>query len=40
MALAHSPRGIDAWGLAELAKLRNISPWAPARVIIAREIRK
>jgi hypothetical protein len=40
MALAHSPRGIDAWQLAELAKLRGISPWAPARVIMAREVRK
>jgi hypothetical protein len=40
MALAHSPRGLDAWGLAELAKLRGISPWAPARVIMAKETRK
>ena len=40
MTLAHSPRGIDAWGLAELAKLRGISPWAPARVIMAKEPRK
>jgi hypothetical protein len=35
MALAHSRTGINAWEIAELAKLRGISPWAPLRVIIA-----
>jgi hypothetical protein len=34
MTLAHSRGGIDAWQIAELAKLRNISPWAPLRVIL------
>jgi hypothetical protein len=40
MAKAHSRGGIDAWEIAELAKLRGISPWAPARVIMAKETRK
>lgn len=35
MALAHSRTGINAWEIAELAKLRGISPWAPIRVIVA-----
>jgi hypothetical protein len=34
MTLAHSRGGIDPWQVAELAKLRNISPWAPLRVIL------
>jgi hypothetical protein len=38
MALAHSRGGIDPWQVAELAKLRNISPWAPLRVIIGQSI--
>jgi len=37
MALAHSRTGIDAWQVAELAKLRGISPWAPLRIILAKE---
>jgi hypothetical protein len=36
MAKAHSRGGIDAWEIAELAKLRGISPWAPLAKIIAR----
>jgi hypothetical protein len=40
MAKAQSRTGITAWEVAELAKLRGISPWAPLRVIIAKEIRK
>jgi hypothetical protein len=35
MDRAHSRTGINAWEVAELAKLRGISPWAPLRVIIA-----
>jgi hypothetical protein len=38
MAKAHSRKGIDAWEIAELAKLRGISPWVPLRVIIAEGI--
>jgi hypothetical protein len=38
MAKAHSRGGIDAWEIAELAKLRGISPWAPLRVIIRQSI--
>jgi hypothetical protein len=38
MAKAHSREGIDAWEIAELAKLRGISPWVPLRVIIAEGI--
>ena len=34
MTLAHSRGGIDPWQIAELAKLRGISPWAPLRVIL------
>jgi hypothetical protein len=34
MTLAHSRGGIDPWQIAELAKLKNISPWAPLRVIL------
>jgi hypothetical protein len=37
MALANSRGGIDSWQVAELAKLRGISPWAPLRVIIAKK---
>jgi hypothetical protein len=40
MALAHSRKGVTAWEIAEIAKLRGISPWAPLSVIIAKEIRK
>jgi hypothetical protein len=36
MAKAHSRGGIDAWEVAELAKLRGVSPWAPLAKIIAR----
>jgi hypothetical protein len=35
MAKGHSKGGINAWEIAELAKLRGISPWAPLRVILA-----
>jgi hypothetical protein len=38
MALAHSRGGIDPWQVAELAKLKGISPWAPLRVIIGQGI--
>jgi hypothetical protein len=34
MTLAHSRGGIDPWQIAELAKLKGISPWAPLRVIL------
>jgi hypothetical protein len=37
MTLAHSRGGIDPWQIAELAKLRNISPWAPLRVILGHQ---
>jgi hypothetical protein len=40
MALAHSRGGIGPWEVAELAKLRGISPWAPLRVILAKEASK
>jgi hypothetical protein len=39
MALAHSRGGIGPWEVAELARLRGISPWAPLSVIIAKETR-
>jgi hypothetical protein len=35
MAKGHSREGINAWEIAELAKLRGISPWSPLRVILA-----
>jgi hypothetical protein len=35
MAKAHSKGGIGPWEVAELAKLRGRSPWAPLRVILA-----
>jgi hypothetical protein len=35
MAKAHSRGGINAWEIAELAKLRGRSPWAPLSVILA-----
>ena len=34
MTLAHSRGGIDPWQIAELAKLKGVSPWAPLRVIL------
>jgi hypothetical protein len=37
MTLAHSRGGIDPWQVAELAKLKGISPWAPLRVILGHE---
>jgi hypothetical protein len=37
MALAHSRGGINAWQVAELAKLKGRSPWAPLSKIIARK---
>jgi hypothetical protein len=40
MTLAHSRGGIDPWQLAELAKLRGISPWSPARIIMAKDTTK
>jgi hypothetical protein len=36
MEKAHSRTGVNAWEIAEIAKLRNISPWAPVAKIIAR----
>jgi hypothetical protein len=33
---AHSPKGIDAWEIAELAHLRGLDPAAPLRTIFAR----
>jgi hypothetical protein len=35
MEKAHSRGGVTAWEIAELAKLRGISPWAPLAKIIA-----
>jgi hypothetical protein len=40
MALAHSRGGIDPWQVAELAKLRGISAWAPLAKIIGKETKK
>jgi hypothetical protein len=40
MDKAHSRVGVTAWELAEIAKLRKISAWAPVSVIIAKEPRK
>jgi hypothetical protein len=37
MAKAHSRGGVTAWEIAEIAKLRGISAWAPLSVIIAKE---
>jgi hypothetical protein len=37
MDKAHSKTGIGAFELAELARLRNISPWSPARIIMAKD---
>jgi hypothetical protein len=33
---AHSPKGVNAWEIAELAHLRGIDPAAPLRTIFAR----
>jgi hypothetical protein len=35
MEKAHSRGGVTAWEIAEIARARNISPWAPLSVIIA-----
>jgi hypothetical protein len=35
LALANSRRGLNAWDIAELARLRGIDPDAPLRVIFA-----
>jgi hypothetical protein len=35
MEKGHSRTGITAWEIAELAKLRGISAWAPLKVILA-----
>ena len=40
MAKAHSRGGVTAWEVAEIAKLRGISAWAPLSVIIAKDPRK
>jgi hypothetical protein len=40
MDKAHSRVGVTAWEIAEIAKLKNISAWAPVSVIIAKEPRK
>jgi hypothetical protein len=36
MAKAHSRVGVTAWEIAEIAKLRGISPWAPLAKIIGK----
>jgi hypothetical protein len=36
MDKAHSRVGVNAWEVAEIAKLRGISPWSPLAKIIAR----
>jgi hypothetical protein len=40
MDKAQSRVGVTPWEVAEIAKLRGISPWAPVLIIIAKEIRK
>jgi hypothetical protein len=40
MAKAHSRGGVTAWEIAEIAKLRGISAWAPLSVIIAKDTTK
>jgi hypothetical protein len=37
MAKAHSPTGINAFELADLARLRGLSPWTPARLIMSKD---
>jgi hypothetical protein len=37
MALAHSPKGIDPFFVAELARLRGLSPWTPFRLIVSKD---
>jgi hypothetical protein len=38
MARANSRGGVNAWEIAEIAKLRGVSPWAPLHVIIGKSI--
>jgi hypothetical protein len=40
MEKAHSRGGVNAWEIAEIAKLRGRSPWAPLRIIIAKDTTK
>jgi hypothetical protein len=40
MDKAHSRVGVTAWEIAEIARARGISAWAPMSVIIAKEPRK
>jgi hypothetical protein len=40
MDKAHSRVGVTAWEIAEIARARNISAWAPVSKILAREARK
>jgi hypothetical protein len=37
MAKAHSRTGINAFELADLARLRGLSPWTPARLIMSKD---
>ena len=39
MEKAHSRAGINAFELATLAKLRGLSPWTPARLIMSKDYR-
>jgi hypothetical protein len=40
MDKAHSRVGVNAFEIAEIARARNISAWAPVAKILAREVRK
>jgi hypothetical protein len=40
MAKAHSRVGVTAWEVAEIAKLRGISAWAPLAKIIGKDTTK
>jgi hypothetical protein len=40
MDKAHSRVGVTAWEIAEIARARGISAWAPVAKIIAREVTK
>lgn len=39
MEKAHSRTGINAFELADLARLRGLSPWTPARLIMSKDYR-
>jgi hypothetical protein len=37
LARAHSKTGIDPFSVAELARLRGLSPWTPFRLIVSKD---